>query len=171
MIRGRWFVIAALLLAVAAGLGNLAYQNQRFRRARDFWGLPAATAIARESRIELWTLEPLKGNLASSASRTWTSGTTIYVITARHDVSQAPGVTHLRRALLDGASFAWDDVSRPAPVDSKYALAIGPASEVVIGLTADGGHVGTSDARWISVAPQARAFREFCERNVATAER
>jgi hypothetical protein len=102
---GHWLVLGILL--VAAGLGAFAvwFQWGQTRRCLAFFGSDAADRIQNAPRVELWTLAAEGG---------------IVRATDRLDVSQAPGLVHLRRGLIEDVNYAWA-VSAPATGDAAPA--------------------------------------------------
>lgn len=94
---GHWLVLGILL--VAAGLGAFAvwFQWGQTRRCLAFFGPATVGRIQTAPRVELWTLVA-KGYGVRA--------------TDRLDVSQAPGLVHLRRGLIEDVNYTWGD---PAP--------------------------------------------------------
>ena len=109
---GSLIVLAILLLGIAAATVAIWYQRMQTRRCLDFYGAEAAWRVVKAPRVELWRLAPTgrPGRLMA---------------TNRHDVTVAKGIVHLRRGLVEDASFRWD-VAGPVgrlPEDAwHYAL-------------------------------------------------
>ena len=102
---GSALVLGLLLLGLVAAVTGIWFQWGQTRRCLDFYGPRVAKLIAEAPRVELWTLEP-----GSSPRR--------MRAVARQDVSQAPGLVHLRRGLVEDANFRWeagDDRGAPLP--------------------------------------------------------
>lgn len=160
MTRGRWFVVAVFVVALAAALGNLAYQHQRFGPAHDFWGGPMAQAIGQARQVELLRVEaaadPPPGEALSI-------GALRLRIVARRDVSSAAGLSQLRRSLLDRHSFEWEAPPPSRAPAWRYALRFDDRASAALVISDDG--------RWIAgprgvvrSAPHAAALIDFCQR-------
>jgi hypothetical protein len=83
------------MLAVALGLAAFAvwFQWRQTRRCLDFLGPETAARIQSAPRVELWELD----GRTSEPRR-------------RLDVSDARGLVHLRRGLVEDGNFAWGAV-------------------------------------------------------------
>lgn len=84
-------VLAAALAAFAVW-----FQWNQTKRCLALYGPAMAHAIQDAKRVELWSLDADGGRQR--------------MVTAR-DVSQAPGLVHLRRGLVEDANFAWEQAS------------------------------------------------------------
>lgn len=146
---GRWLVLGILL--VAAGLGAFAvwFQWGQTRRCLAFFGPVAAGRIQTATRVELWSLAVEEGRVRAID---------------RLDVSQAPGLVHLRRGLIEDVNYDWDGQPReaeaaqanqprqlpPTAWDLALAFLDGPAageeaagSATVVAFDLDGGGAAT----------------------------
>lgn len=106
---GRRVVAAIVLLGFCLAGFAFWFQWRQTRRCLDFLGADVARAISRAERVELWRL--------GSGERPRRP-----VAIGRQDVSRAPGLVHLRHALVEDASYVWTPVAmdggarpRPAP--------------------------------------------------------
>lgn len=103
-------VLVLGLVLLAAGLGAFAvwFQWGQTRRSLAFLGPDAAHGIQAAPRVELWSLEARDGRIRGSE---------------RWDVSQAPGLVHLRRGLVEDVNYRWAD-ARPGetPVSEQVGL-------------------------------------------------
>ncbi len=131
---GTALVVGLLALAVALALFAVWFQWNQTRRCLGFYGPEAARSIQGATRVELWRLavDPATGRLVAAD---------------RRDVSQAPGLVHLRRGLVEDANFAWPapDGNRRPSGDWDHALAFSrpedrqrPPTVVAIDLDGDG---------------------------------
>ena len=109
-------------------------------RSLGFYGPTAAKRVSKASRVEVWRLAP-------------TDRPARLVATARRDVSEARGIVHLRRGLVEDAGFRWEHAGPPGrlPAESwDYAFVFtdedGGQTAVVVDLDASGG--------WLAVAGQ-----------------
>lgn len=131
---GSLIVVGMLLLGIMAATLAVSYQRTQTRRCLDFYGAEAAWRVAKAPRVELWKLGP-------------TGRTGRLVAISRHDVTDAKGIVHLRRGLVEDAGFRWDGKSSLARLPDRawdYALVFSdPASDgrttVVVDLDAEGG--------------------------------
>ena len=91
---GVWLVVGLLTLGVTAGLVGIWYQRGQTRRCLAFYGPEAARMVTAAPVVEVWALGPGAEPGA-------------LVALERADVSQAPGLVHLRRGLVEDANFRW----------------------------------------------------------------
>jgi hypothetical protein len=98
--RGTRLVIGLVLLGLAAAATGIWFQRQQTRRCLAFYGSHASRQISAASTVELWTLGP-------------GSGPGRLRVLERRDVSQARGLVHLRRGLVEDANFLWHDAADP----------------------------------------------------------
>ena len=91
---GARLVIGLLLLGITAGVVGIWYQRGQTRRCLAFYGPEAARMVTSAPVVEVWALAP-------------TAESGVLVALERADVSQAPGLVHLRRGLVEDANFRW----------------------------------------------------------------
>lgn len=91
---GAGLVIGLLVLGVAAGTLAILFQRGQTRRCLSFYGPAVARRVASAPVVEVWRLQP------GGAAGVLEAG-------ERVDVSQAPGLVHLRRGLVEDANFRW----------------------------------------------------------------
>lgn len=136
-VTGKLVVLAIVCLGVCLAAFALWYQRGQTRRCLDFYGSAIARRIQVAPRVELWRIDPTAAAGEPSASR-------------RQDISHARGVVHLRRGLVEDASFAWD---RPPPDTDSTPLALAffdhpknphPDTVVILWLDAGGGSVAVA---------------------------
>jgi hypothetical protein len=96
--------VILVLLLLAAGLGAAAtalwHQYRQTRRALDFWGTAAASLIGHAPSVELTALSHGQAD-GKDSDQTKTAGDTV-------DLSEARGLVHFRRGLLEDQNFNWD---------------------------------------------------------------
>ncbi len=110
--RGRSLVVGLVLLGLIAAATGIAYQRWQTRRCLDFYGPEVARLVASAPRVELLTLAP-------------GAGPGRLVATMVRDVTNAKGLVHLRRGLVEDANFAWVDSAGPARrPDGAWDLAL-----------------------------------------------
>lgn len=92
------------MVLVASALGAFAvwFQWRQTRRCLGFFGPEVAAAIQSTPTVELW-------GLASEGSRIFQ--------TSILDVSQAPGLVHLRRGLIEDVNYDWSEGDPAGPPD------------------------------------------------------
>ncbi len=132
--RGKLVVVGVMALAIGLGAFAVWFQWEQTRRCLGFFGSDVAAVIQSAPTVELW-------DLASDGTRTWRTNT--------RDVTQAPGLVHLRRGLIEDVNYEWtlDDpqavAPRSLPADAwDVAIAflpVGPgnAPAVVLGFDLD----------------------------------
>ena len=131
---GSLIVVVILLLGITAATVAVSYQRTQTRQCLDFYGPEAAWRLAKAPRVELWQLAPTgrPGRL---------------VPTNRYDITDAQGIVHLRRGLVEDAGFRWSANSALDRLPDRawdYALVFSdPADDgrttVVVDLDAEGG--------------------------------
>jgi hypothetical protein len=107
MSRGTLVVFGFLILAAALGAFAIWFQWEQTRRCLAFFGTEVASAIQSSPRVEIWSLE-------SDGTGVWRTGA--------QDVSQAPGLVHLRRGLIEDVNYAWPDPARADPGDRRLPV-------------------------------------------------
>jgi hypothetical protein len=111
-VRSRGAKVVAGMLAAAVALATFAvwFQWRQTRRCLGFYGGDVARLVQAAPRVELWQLAPGGGPSRPEAVR-------------RIDVSEAPGLVHLRRGLVEDANFAWGSAADAAR-DRTWSLAL-----------------------------------------------
>ncbi|HUY89471.1 MAG TPA: hypothetical protein VMV10_12120 [Pirellulales bacterium] len=112
LVEGKYAIIAVLALGLAGALGGWWYRSQLQRRAITLWGPEAAELIQQAPRVELLKLEPFDERARNKAEPSFSAAGVKLALAARWDVSQAPGLIHLRHSLINDNSFLWS-----APLD------------------------------------------------------
>ena len=109
-------VIGLLALGLlAAGIG-VWFQWQQTRRCLAFYGTRATEQISKSPFVELWQLKPLSGGRHT--------GRLEAVLV--EDITEAKGLVHLRRGLVEDANFQWAEGTAehvPLP-DAAWDLAL-----------------------------------------------
>ena len=109
-------VIGLLALGLlAAGIG-VWFQWQQTRRCLAFYGTRATEQISKSPFVELWQLKPLSGGRHT--------GRLEAVLV--EDITEAKGLVHLRRGLVEDANFQWvEGNTERAPLeDAAWDLAL-----------------------------------------------
>jgi hypothetical protein len=100
---GKLVIVGILTVAIVAAGVSWWFRFHATHLAASFWGAQTARIISDSTSITLTHMSRnADGLIATNATR---------------DVSHAPGITHLRTALLEDRSFVWPahDGSPPAP--------------------------------------------------------
>ena len=116
---GRWLTLAIGVICIALALVALWRRSRDTSRIREFWGANNARLIQHAPKVAL-RVENDKETVTSDApslddGRAW------------RDISQAPGLVHLRATLVDDRYFRWP--ARKATDQERAAT--GPAFRVV----------------------------------------
>jgi hypothetical protein len=99
---GKLVIIGIVTVALAAAAASWWFRYAATHRAADFWG-PHTTRLIRDApTVELFQFAP-PTKLAPSSSG---AAALLGDATAR-DLSRAPGLIHLRNALLEDRSYRW----------------------------------------------------------------
>ena len=110
-------VIGLLALGLlAAGIG-VWFQWQQTRRCLAFYGTRATEQISKSPFVELWQLKPLSGGR-------YTGRLEAVLV---EDITDAKGLVHLRRGLVEDANFQWvekGNTERAPLADSAWDLAL-----------------------------------------------
>lgn len=116
----RGTVVVFVFLLLAAGLGAFAvwFQWEQTRRCLTFFGPEVAAAIQSSPTVDIWYLE-------SDGLRVWRR--------ASEDVSDAPGLVHLRRGLIEDVNYDWNDSATEVPSGRRL-----PAGSWDVALTFSG---------------------------------
>lgn len=111
---GSLLVVGLLGLGVVAAATGIWFQWQQTRRCLAFYGVDTAGMISRAPEVELWLLAPA----ADGHTGRLRAG-------RRLDISEAKGLVHLRRGLVEDANFAWtpSPASQPQP-DAAWDVAL-----------------------------------------------
>jgi hypothetical protein len=116
---GKLLIAAMLLAALAAATASWWFRYEATHQAAQFWGPDAARLIRDAPEVELLVLRP---NDTTGSVELLLIGGTNWIVTDKRDVSQAPGLTHLRNALLEDHSFDWPVYTAGASTDWRWAL-------------------------------------------------
>jgi hypothetical protein len=125
---GKLLIITMFLAALLAAAASWWFRYEATHRSAKFWGPEAARLIRDAPLVELLHLRSTapprmilrsadprqdQSPLASSAPDGSSPrdelqlGQVTWIIEARRDIFNAPGLTHLRNALLEDRSFGW----------------------------------------------------------------
>jgi hypothetical protein len=112
---GTLLVVGLLGLGLAAAGTGIWFQWQQTRRCLSFYGVEDAASISRAPGVELWLLARPSGSLHTGHLRAF----------QRLDISEAKGLVHLRRGLVEDANFAWAAATPDGPQpDAAWDIAL-----------------------------------------------
>jgi hypothetical protein len=117
---GKLVILAILVLGVAAGAFAVWYRQQQSRHSLQFWGTEGASLIARAPHVEALWLE-LAGQQAADCDETVEVPGGTACVRQRQDVERAAGISNLRHALVQDATFQWS-AEPPDGADWEFAL-------------------------------------------------
>jgi hypothetical protein len=111
--RGKYAVLFILLLALAMAAFAWSWNFGQSQRCLDLYGGTAAMLIRTAQKVEILEIASASDEESPSPEIVDIAGVPVRI--ARHiDISKAPGLIHARTALVDDASFNWNEESTPA---------------------------------------------------------
>lgn len=147
--RGIWIGIGVLLLGILGAAGSIYQRKTRLEETRKFWGDETVLALQLAERIKMDAICGVEFDTV--------------------ELTATPGLGHLRHALLDERSYAWDTANKETVMAKCQA---GEASCVQLVLTdptahrfetielvvdLENGWVGPSDgSRSVQTTPRVR---------------
>lgn len=166
---GRWAILIIVVLALAAATFSWTYRRYSVRRSMAFWGPAASEAIARAQHVELLRLAPLGAESRAGQSESVAVPGGRRRVAARRDISHAPGLSHLRNALLRDASYAWQEAPRKEPIVWDYAVRFrGPGRMVDILFDLASKRAGrAASQQFVSIQPIGDGVKVFFEEQFA----
>lgn len=111
----RLAIAAMLVVAVAAAVYAIWHLRGLSRRSVEYFGSSAGQLILQAAHIEAWRLKPADQLDAASTLETISGEGAKLGIIERRDVSEAPGITNVRRGLMNDASYDWDASNAESP--------------------------------------------------------
>lgn len=105
--RGKLVILAIFAVALAATALAVWFQYEQGRRALQFWGRDNALLISYAPDVELLRVAVADANTPATLETLKIDGRLVAVTEVRK-VSHAPGFLHARHALIEDASFNWD---------------------------------------------------------------
>ena len=120
MKRDRVVILMILGLALAATLFAGWFRWSQGHLAKAYWGVEVAQRIRFAPQVELiwlgspvYSMPPRPGLSqrapVDSIKDDMTIDGTLWTILKRADITQAPGLVHLRQSLIQDATFLWDE--------------------------------------------------------------
>lgn len=161
---GKLLIAAMLGAGVLTAAASWWFRYAATHRTDLFWGPQAATLIRDAPHVDLLALRSANdappGKLLTVAGVPWR-------ISSSQDISHAPGLTHLRNALLEDRSFDWPAVGIPAEATWAHGLRFhdGLAPPLVILFSPDfaltaSSLAGSKTSQAVSCAPIAEGLSQ-----------
>jgi hypothetical protein len=120
-VSGKLVIIGILTLAIVAAGGSWMFRYNATHHAASFWG-SNAWLIRDGENIELLELRRSKGTSDGATENTINYRNARYEIVTRYEVSKAPGMAHLRNAMLEDLSFIWPAERPERDPDWRWVL-------------------------------------------------
>jgi hypothetical protein len=107
-VSGKVVIVGIVTVAVVAAGVSWWFRFNATHLAASFWGPQMARIISESTSISLTHMSRNEGGLVTT--------------NATRDVSHAPGITHLRTALLEDRSFVWPANTGTPPAPAAWRL-------------------------------------------------
>jgi hypothetical protein len=162
---GTKLVVALGSLALALGATSWWYRFESAHRATQFWGPEAAELIVESGQVEALTLQPAAEGEKPADDLLPQLGDA-YAVVSHLDLTNAPGMVHLRHALTSDSNYVWSE-SAPAPAAWRWALRFHDTDrQLLVLFTADLAILGKSTAgtppvEMISCQPMAETLQQY----------
>jgi hypothetical protein len=113
-----------VILGVALVMASYAWWHryQQGRRSLEFWGHEPALLISQSRQVELLRLRPTDEPADDGANERLNIAGQTFTVIQRKDVSRARGLLHARDALVEDASFLWDQPRGDCQGGWEFAL-------------------------------------------------
>jgi len=136
LIQGKWVILAIVALALGGAGVSWVYYARLQERPLALWGSEAGTLILRATQARAYRIAPATSREGhepddSPGRIRFTIGGQLFTATAEHDVSHAPGFSHIRQSLIHDRSFAWDEGPCDEAPQWKYALEFSESGHIV----------------------------------------
>ena len=159
------------MVLTAAGLGACSVWYHRAQTAQSvaFWGPDVGKLVASAPHVEVFRLR--WGSKVTDAVDALEFDGREYFLRDGRDISRAPGLTHMRTALLTDASFDWQQPDPKSPTNWQYALRFSREGETVLAaVSLVDARLGRASRtpRTVSIEPIARGMTAFLEEQFAT---
>lgn len=151
-ISGRVLILTVFGIALALSGGAWWHHYQSTRHSAEFWGVDGARLLVKAPQVELLHLGPPASDGPQVAG---------LAVTATHDLSDKPGLIHLRSfALTQDAHFDWPGRTSTSATEDRawrYALRFADGERaLVVLLREDFTALGKLDGERIDILPSAR---------------
>jgi hypothetical protein len=166
---GKLVIIGIVVVALVAAVASWWFRYNATHQAAEFWGPTAAQLIRDASHVLLCRKWEGTEPTTASDDELLLPNSSTRVITRCHDVTAAPGILHLRNALLEDRSFEWPAKNQTLSDQWRWCLVFknDAADDVVYvwfspDLNLAANSLASSDAlRVISCEPISAGLKEF----------
>ncbi len=124
MNRGKFVAVLIVVLGLAAGAWAIFVRHNQMQRVLEAFTPATAEMIAHAPQVELLRLVP-DITPAAEHAELMGIGDKTYQVAERKRVETTNGFTYLRTALLNDASYEWDQPVEGAQRDWQYILDFG----------------------------------------------
>jgi hypothetical protein len=166
MVAGKVVIVAIVIFAVGASIVSWIYYARLQQRPLALWGSRPAELMLRAPTARAYRLVPATdapGQDNASGAQEFAVAGERFIAADEHDVSHAPGFSHIRQSLIHDRSFVWDEAVSERQSRWEYAIAFSGASDTAtVAFAFDSGRaslVGTD--RIASIRPVAAAIENF----------
>jgi hypothetical protein len=156
-ISGRIIILTIFGIGLALSAGAWWYHYMGGRHAAAFWGSPAGRLIVRGPEVTFHELG--EANPEPSADATAPELIAGLPVVAKVDLSDEPGLIHLRHVFTQDANFQWDAREREpvAASDWAYAVRFGEGdTSVTVLFRRDFERIGKLDGEEVETLPSPR---------------
>ncbi len=133
MKRDRILIMLILAIAVAATVFAAWFRWSQGRRALEYWGADDARQIRFAMSVDLLWLDAPLANAKKQADPSARDAITVDAVTwqvfQRRDITSARGLVHARQALIQDATYLWDDDTLGPEAAWTHALVFRSAGE------------------------------------------
>jgi hypothetical protein len=162
MQSGTKLVLGIFSLALAAGALSWWYRYEAAHRSTNFWGPHFAELIARPSKVTAIVLDEI--SFANAGDEAFQIGKKFFETKNRKDITKAPGLVHLRNALLSDSNYRWD--RNVTTDDWRWCLQFADADRKATilfneNLTMLGCMNQPAEVRTVDCQPMAETLREY----------
>jgi hypothetical protein len=155
---GKFVIIAIVAVAVAAAGASWWFRYSATNRAAEYWDPIVARLIRDAPVVELYKYDRLPNAAFLSEHESYLD------VGAGRDISHAPGLVHLRSALLEDRSFSWPPEDMKS-VSWGWVLVFRESPRglaVMLHFTSDWSYVaGPNHQRMLSCRPIAAGLAKF----------
>ncbi len=123
-VSGKWIILSFFSVALAMAVSAWAYYYFQQRRPMELWGADTARLILQAPKVEGWRLSVALEDPASAEgnAQTITVGSQRLTIIERRELTDARGLLHFRKGLLNDRCFDWNADVSAATNDWRYGL-------------------------------------------------
>ena len=158
LISGKYAILAVVILAMAGAGYSWSYLYRLQRRPIKFWTPERAAAFLHATKVEALRLGPATGEQSGEVLSL--PGGRRRIVEAL-DITGAPGLIHVRHALVHGGTYAEYDVPPVEPADWAIALRFSnegdSANAVVVAFDSRARQVAASGATTVARVKSMRA--------------